>query len=50
MLQKCYNNDKELWKYLADTRRDIYLQLFYKIVNQDVNFPSEGVIILAKYE
>ncbi len=35
-------------KDLEDRSRDTHLTLFYKIVDREVNAPSEGIIILIK--
>ncbi len=36
------------WKDLADRSRDTHLMLLYTIINHEVHFPSEYIIILAK--
>ncbi len=36
------------WKDLADRRNDTHLTLFYKIVNHQVNVPSEYIIIVIQ--
>ncbi len=36
------------WPDLAEGRRDACLALVYKIINHEVNVPSEGICILTK--
>ncbi len=35
------------WRDLADRRKDTHRNLFFNVVNHEVNVPSEGIRILV---